>query len=132
MRATFWFRGKTLRSGSTRIPGAPSILPRTKPIRLDVLIAGSSRMHAIDTSHARAVARWKFTPPQGYKFESNDVSVPLGNREGFFVIEARRGEASQQTWINLTRIGLVTKETPEGWILYGSDLRTGQPSRECA
>lgn len=93
----------------------------------DVVIAGSSGMHAIDTSHARPVARWKFTPPQGYKFESNDVSVPLGNHEGFFVIEARRGEASQQTWINLTRIGLVTKETPEGWILYGTDLRSGTP-----
>ena len=107
--------------------GAPVDFTAYETDPADVLIAGSSRMHAIDTSHAHAVARWKFTPPQGYRFESNDVSVPLGNREGFFVIEARRGEASQQTWINLTRIGLVTKETPEGWILYGTDLRTGQP-----
>lgn len=107
--------------------GAPVDFSAYEVDPADVLIAGSSRMHAIDTSHARAIARWKFTPPQGYRFESNDVSVPLGNHEGFFVIEARRGEASQQTWINLTRIGLVTKETPEGWLLYGTDLRSGQP-----
>ncbi|HTX03479.1 MAG TPA: MG2 domain-containing protein [Candidatus Acidoferrales bacterium] len=107
--------------------GAPVDFSAYEVDPADVLIAGSSRMHAIDTSRAHAVARWKFTPPPGYRFESNDVNVPLGNHEGFFVIEARRGEASQQTWINLTRIGLVTKETPEGWILYGTDLRTGQP-----
>lgn len=107
--------------------GAPVDFSAYEVDPADVLIAGSARLRAIDTSHARAVARWKFTPPQGYKFESNDVAVPLQNREGFFVIEARRGEASQQTWINLTRIGLLTKETPEGWILYGTDLRTGEP-----
>jgi uncharacterized protein YfaS (alpha-2-macroglobulin family) len=107
--------------------GAPVDFAAYEVDPADVVIAGSPSMHAIDTSHARPVARWKFTPPQGYKFESNDVGVPLQNREGFFVIEARRGEASQQTWINLTRIGLVTKETPEGWMLYGTDLRSGAP-----
>lgn len=107
--------------------GAPVDFAAFEVDPADVLVAGSARLHAIDTSHARAAIRWKFTPPQGYKFESNDVAVPLQGREGFFVIEARRGEAAQQTWINLTRIGLVTKETPEGWILYGTDLRTGAP-----
>ena len=107
--------------------GAPVDFAAFEVDPADVLVAGSSRLHPIDTSHAHAAVRWKYTPPQGYKFESNDVQVPLQNHEGFFVIEARRGEASQQTWINLTRIGLVTKETPEGWILYGTDLRSGQP-----
>lgn len=67
--------------------------------------------------------------PPGYKFESSDVEVPLQGKEGFFVIEARRGDASQQTWINLTRVGLVSKETPEGWLLYGTDLGNGRPLR---
>lgn len=109
--------------------GAPVDFAAYEVDPADVVIAGSTRMHPIDTSHARAVVRWKFTPPQGYKFESSEVEVPLQGKEGFFVIEARRGEASQQTWINLTRVGLVTKETPEGWLLYGTDLGSGQPLR---
>jgi hypothetical protein len=107
--------------------GAPVDFAAYEVDPADVLIAGSPQMRAVDTAHARAVARWKFTPPPGFRFESNDVEVPLQGREGFFVVEARRGAASQQTWINLTRIGLVTKETPEGWSLYGADLRTGKP-----
>ncbi|MGH7683675.1 MAG: hypothetical protein ACREMT_04965, partial [Vulcanimicrobiaceae bacterium] len=109
--------------------GAPVDFTAYEVDPADVLIAGSPRTHAIDTKHARAVARWKFTPPPGYKFESSDVEVPLQGKEGFFVIEARRGDASQQTWINLTRVGLVSKETPEGWMLYGTDLQSGQPLR---
>lgn len=107
--------------------GAPVDFAAFEVDPADVLIAGSSRIRAIDTSHAHAAARWRFTPPQGFKFEANDVGVPLQNHEGFYVIEARRGEASQQTWVNLTRIGLVTKETPEGWLLYGTDLQNGRP-----
>lgn len=109
--------------------GAPVDFSAYEVDPADVLIAGSPRMHAIDTKHARPVAHWKFTPPPGYKFESSDVEVPLQGKEGFFVIEARRGDASQQTWINLTRVGLVSKETPEGWLLYGTDLGSGQPLR---
>jgi hypothetical protein len=60
------------------------------------------------------------------KFESIDVSVPLAGREGFFVIEARRGQASEQVWINLSRIGLLTKESPGGIIVYAADLGTGR------
>ncbi len=107
--------------------GAPVDFAAYEVDPADVLIAGSPRMHAIDTAHVRPVVRWKFTPPPGFRFESNDVEVPLHGKEGFFVIEARRGDATQQTWINLTRVGLVSKETPEGWLLYGTDLGTGRP-----
>lgn len=93
----------------------------------DVLVAGANaRPRAIDTAHRTAVAKWRFTPPAGLKFESNDVEVPLQNREGFYVIEARRGDAVQQVWINLSRIGLVTKESPAGSLVYAADLRTGR------
>jgi hypothetical protein len=96
----------------------------------DVLVAGANaRPRAIDTSHLTPVARWRFTPPPGLTFASNDVEVPLLNREGFFVIEARRGTAVQQVWINLSRVGLLTKESPAGSIVYGADLGTGRALR---
>ncbi|HZX68229.1 MAG TPA: hypothetical protein VFE70_05055, partial [Candidatus Elarobacter sp.] len=62
----------------------------------------------------------------GERYTPNDVDVPLANREGFFVIEARRGDAVQQAWLNLTRVGLLTKESPGGIVLYGADLGTGK------
>jgi hypothetical protein len=96
----------------------------------EVLVAGAgSRPRAIDTSHMKSVARWRFTPPPGQTFASNDVDVPLLNREGFFVIEARRGTAVQQVWLNLSRVGMITKESPGGSIVYGADLGTGRALR---
>jgi hypothetical protein len=92
----------------------------------DVLVAGSSRSRPIDTSRRTAVARWRFTPPTGLRYTPNDVEVPLQNREGFFVIEARRGDAVQQAWLNLTRVGVLTKESPGGIVLYAADLGTGR------
>jgi len=92
----------------------------------EVLVAGASRARPIDTAHRTPVARWRFTPPQGLRYTPNDVEVPLQNREGLFVIEARRGDAVQQTWIDLTRVGLLTKESPGGIVLYGADLGSGR------
>jgi hypothetical protein len=96
----------------------------------DVLVAGAnSRPRAIDTSHRKPVAHWRFTPPPGLTFASNDVDVPLLNREGFYVIEARRGTAVQQVWLNLSRVGLIAKESPGGSFVYGADLGTGRALR---
>jgi hypothetical protein len=93
----------------------------------DVLVAGmNARPRALDTSRLRPVTRWRFTPPPGLRFESSDVAVPLQNREGFFVIEARRGSAVQQVWLNLSRVGMLTKESPGGSFVYGADLGTGR------
>ncbi|HXP94459.1 MAG TPA: MG2 domain-containing protein [Candidatus Binatia bacterium] len=93
----------------------------------EVIVAGPEHQsRPLDTSHRTPAARWRFTPPQGYNFESNDVDVPLQNREGFFVIEARRGDAVQQVWLNVTRVGLVTKEGPDGILVYGTDLSNGR------
>jgi hypothetical protein len=92
-----------------------------------VLVAGANaRPRAIDTSHLTPAARWRFTPPPGLTFASNDVDVPLLNREGFYVIEARRGTAVQQVWLNLSRVGVIAKESPGGSIIYGADLGTGR------
>jgi hypothetical protein len=96
----------------------------------DVLVAGANaRPRAIDTSHRSPAARWRFTPPPGLTFASNDVEVPLLDHAGFYVIEARRGSAVQQVWVNLSRVGLITKESPAGSILYGADLGTGRALR---
>jgi hypothetical protein len=93
----------------------------------DVIIAGQNRTpRALDTAHLRPLVRWRFSPPPGYRFESNDVAVPLGSREGFYVVEARRGDAVQQVWLNRTHVGLVTKESPEGLLVWGVDLRGGR------
>lgn len=93
----------------------------------DVLTAGAdTRPRAVDTRRLHPVVTWRFTPPGGYRFQSNEVRVPLGDREGFFVIEARRGSVGEQVWINRTRVGLISKETPSGILLYGTDLGTGR------
>lgn len=106
--------------------GAPVDFAAYEVDPADVLVAGGSRPRAVDTSRRKAVARWRFTPPPGLRYTPSDVEVPLQNRQGFYVIEARRGDAVQQTWIDLTRIGLLTKESPGGIVLYGADLGTGK------
>jgi hypothetical protein len=94
----------------------------------DVLTAGSNlRSRAIVTAGRRAVVSFTFAPPGGYQFQSNAVNVPLGSREGFFVVEARRGDVGEQVWINRSRIGIISKETPSGLFVYGADLGTGMP-----
>ncbi|HEY0799166.1 MAG TPA: hypothetical protein VGD50_08445 [Candidatus Baltobacteraceae bacterium] len=93
----------------------------------EVIVAGQNRpARAIDTSNRRPIARWRFTPPKGYRFEVSDVAVPLGNQEGFYVVEAHRGDATQQVWLNRTRIGLVTKESPESLLIWCVDLGSGR------
>jgi hypothetical protein len=106
--------------------GAPVDFAAYEVDPADVLVAGTSHARAVDTSHRTAVARWRFTPPVGQRYTPNDVEVPLQNREGFFVIEARRGDAVQQAWLDLTRVGLLTKESPGGIVLYGADLGSGK------
>ena len=93
-----------------------------------VLTAGANfSPRAIDVTRLRPLLSFTFTPPGGYQFQSNQVNVPLGNREGFFVVEARRGDVGEQVWINRTRVGLVCKQTPAGLLFYGADLGTGMP-----
>jgi hypothetical protein len=93
----------------------------------EVLTAGSNaRPRAIVTRGRRAIASFSFSPPGGYQFQSNFIDVQLGSREGFFVVEARRGDVGEQVWINRTRVGLVSKETPGELVLYGADLGTGR------
>jgi hypothetical protein len=94
----------------------------------EVIVAGQNRTaRALDTTHFKALARWKYSPPPGLRFQAQDVAVPIGSQEGFYVIEARRGDAVQQVWLNRTHIGLVTKESPDGLVVWGVDLRSGKP-----
>lgn len=95
---------------------------------VDVLTAGSNaRPRAISTRGRRPVVSFSFAPPGGYQFQSNQIDVQLGSREGFFVVEARRGDIGEQVWINRTRVGLISKQTPGELLLYGADLGTGRP-----
>ncbi|MBV9027745.1 MAG: hypothetical protein JO311_03960, partial [Candidatus Eremiobacteraeota bacterium] len=87
----------------------------------------NSRSRPIDTSRRRPVAAFAFNPPGGYQFQSSVVTLPLGTREGFFVVEARRGNVGEQVWINRSRVGILAKSTPGSVIVYGSDLGTGMP-----
>ena len=94
----------------------------------DVLTAGSNaRPRAVDTRHLHALSTWRFSPPGGYQFQSSEVSLPLGSREGFFVVEARRGNVAEQVWVNRTRIGMLSKETNDALTLYAADLGNGRP-----
>jgi uncharacterized protein YfaS (alpha-2-macroglobulin family) len=106
--------------------GAPVDFAAYEVDPTDVLIAGTARARAIDTAHRTAVARWRFTPPPGLRYTPNDIDVPLQNREGFYVVEARRGDAVQQAWLDLTRVGLLTKESPGGIVFYAADLGNGR------
>ncbi|HTD34072.1 MAG TPA: hypothetical protein VK665_10450 [Candidatus Elarobacter sp.] len=106
--------------------GAPVDFAAYEVDPADVLVAGTSRARAIDTSHRKPVAKWRFTPPAGQRYTPNDVEVPLQNREGFYVVEARRGDAVQQAWLDVTRVGLLTKESAGGIVLYGADLGSGR------
>jgi len=94
----------------------------------DIIVAGQNRApRALDTARRRPVARWRFSPPPGYRFESNDVAVPLGSQEGFYVVVARRGDAEQQVWLNRTHVGLVVRQSAGGLVLWAVDLRRGRP-----
>jgi uncharacterized protein YfaS (alpha-2-macroglobulin family) len=106
--------------------GAPVDFAAYEVDPADVLVAGTAHARAIDTSRRSPTVKWRFTPPPGLRYSPNDVEVPLQNKEGFFVVEARRGDAVQQAWLDLTRIGLLTKESPGGIVLYGADLSTGR------
>ena len=107
--------------------GAPVAFAVYQVDPADVITAGSNeRNRAIDTRGRRPIAAFTYTPPGAYQFESNEVTLPLGSREGFFVVEARRGNVGEQVWINRTRVGLVTKETPGELALFGVDLGTGR------
>lgn len=93
----------------------------------EVVVAGANHAaRAIDTTHRQALVRWRFSPPPGYRFETSDVPLPLGSQEGFYVIEARRGDAVQQIWVNRTHLGLVTRESPGGLVLWAVDLHSGR------
>jgi hypothetical protein len=125
-------------AGDSNVPWAPTTVRldtySSAPVEFsvyevdpaDVLTAGSNaRPRAIDTRSRRPVRTFSFTPPGGYQFQSSQVDVQLGNREGFFVVEARRGNVGEQVWINRTRVGLLSKETPSELLLYATDLGNG-------
>ena len=112
----YLFERAASRSRSTRSIRSTCLRPARTSVRARSTLRGVT-----------PVASFTFTPPGGYQFQSNQVNLPLGNREGFFVVEARRGDVGEQVWINRTRVGLVSKETPGGFLLYGMDLGTGMP-----
>jgi len=110
--------------------GAPVDLAAYAVDPAEVIVAGSSsKPRSLDVSHRAAAARWQFVPPAGYRFAASEVELPLSGREGFYVVEARRGDAVEQVWVNLSRIGLVTRESAGNLVLYACDLGTGKALR---
>ena len=106
--------------------GAPVDFAAYNVDPVTVIVAGGNGSRPVDTSRRKPAVRWRFLPPPGYRFEANNVSVPLGSQEGFYVVEARRGDAVQQVWLNRTHVGLLTQESPEGLVIWGVDLRSGR------
>jgi len=124
IRAFLW-RPATIRLDT--YSGAPVDFAAYAVDPADVIVAGQSRYpRPLDTARRKPVVRWRFSPPPGYRFQSSDVPVPLGQREGFYVVEARRRDAVQQVWLNRTHVGLLTFESPEGLLVWGVDLRSGR------
>ena len=110
--------------------GAPVDLAVYNIDPAEVILAGQRRSaRAVDLRGRKPLARLRFTPPAGYRFEVSEVRLPLGSAEGFYVVEARRGEATQQVWLNRTHIGLITKESPGGLLVWCVDLRSGRALR---
>ena len=94
----------------------------------EVVVAGVGHAaRLLDTSRLKPVVTWRFNPPSGYRFVSSDVTVPLGQRVGFFVIEARRGSIARQIWLDRTRIGIDARVSSRGTLLWAVDLGTGKP-----
>ncbi|MDP9111085.1 MAG: hypothetical protein M3M96_05595 [Candidatus Eremiobacteraeota bacterium] len=107
--------------------GAPVDFSAYQMDPADVLVAGANaRPRPVSLLRQRAVASWRYRPRPGFRYQSSDVTVPLGAREGFFVVAARRGKTQEQIWINRTRIGLLSKQTSGSILLYGADLGTGR------
>jgi len=109
--------------------GAPVDLALYAIDPADVLIANGATVkeRPIDLTHKQPIARWRFMPPEGYRYTSNQVTVPVNGREGFYVLEARRGDAAQQVWLNVSSAGLIAKSGPDGLFFYAADLRSGRP-----
>ena len=94
----------------------------------DVLTAGSNfSPRAIETSRRRPVLSFTFTPPGGYQFQSNESTCRSARAKASSSSKRDAANVGEQVWINRTRVGLVSKETPSGLLLYGADLGTGAP-----
>lgn len=107
--------------------GAPVDFAAYRVDPADVLVAGSNaRQRPVNLRRLRPVIAWRFVPRPGFRYQSSEVTVPLGAREGFFVVAARRGPIEEQVWINRTRIALLSKQTAGSMLLYGADLGSGR------
>ena len=107
--------------------GAPVDFAAYRVDPADVLVAGSNaRQRPVNLRRRRPVIAWRFVPRPGFRYQSNEVAVPLGAREGFFVVVARRGPIEEQVWINRTRVGLLSKQTSGSMLLYAVDLGSGR------
>lgn len=107
--------------------GAPVEFAAYRVHPADVLVAGvNARPRPVSLRHRRAVVTWRFDPRPGFRYQSSEVLAPLGAREGFFVVAARRGSIEEQVWINRTRVGLLSKQTGASILLYGADLGSGR------
>ncbi len=72
------------------------------------------------------VSTWKWTVPPGERWQSQNVTVPVGEK-GVYLIEATEGTLRAYTIIVVTEIAVITKAAPGRVLSFVVDRHTGDP-----
>ena len=72
------------------------------------------------------VSTWKWAVPPGERWESQKVTVPVGEK-GVYLVEATEGTLRAYTIVVVTEIAVITKAAPGRLLSFVVDRRTGNP-----
>src|SRR5664279_1439400 len=72
------------------------------------------------------VSTWKWTVPPGERWESQKVTVPVGEK-GVYLVEATEGTLRAYTIVVVTEIAVITKAAPGRLLSYVVDRHRGDP-----
>jgi len=72
------------------------------------------------------VSTWKWTVPPGERWESQKVTVPVGEK-GVYLVEATEGTLRAYTIVVVTEIAVITKAAPGRLLSFVVDRHTGDP-----
>jgi uncharacterized protein YfaS (alpha-2-macroglobulin family) len=72
------------------------------------------------------VSTWKWTVPPGERWESQKVTVPVGEK-GVYLVEGTEGTLRAYTIVVVTEIAVITKAAPGRLLSYVVDRHSGDP-----
>jgi|HubBroStandDraft_6_1064221.scaffolds.fasta_scaffold00933_13 uncharacterized protein YfaS (alpha-2-macroglobulin family) len=72
------------------------------------------------------VSTWKWSVPPGERWQSQKVTVPVGEK-GVYLVEATEGTLRAYTIVVVTEIAVITKAAPGRLLSYVVDRHTGDP-----